>query len=141
MIQVRRSTVKSNIEHRKQKMLELIPFKAEHAEALGESADIAEVLEKSSVGYTAMDEEGNIVFSAGIQHRRAGVGNAWATFSGKCITKATLRTIRSIMDIVIAEFEFKRIRAVSIKGAGRIIEHLGFEKKRSGKNDFFVRVI
>lgn len=112
-------------------MLKLIPFKAEHATHFSTIDDrTARVCAKYGIGYTGIDDQGRIIFAAGILPRREGVGDAWAAFTPdvKDCKIATARTIINMMAIVVEEYGFLRIRAMS--KTSRLVKWLGFERQR-----------
>lgn len=126
-------------------MIELIEYKAEHAEILcpqavdetvknSEWRKWAEANEFGGVGFTGI-YQGQMLFAAGIRRVRDGVGDMWAVITPQarqCL-KDVIRSQRVMLGIVALEMNLKRLRAdsrIGFKESQRLLEAMGFTKKR-----------
>jgi hypothetical protein len=79
--------------------------------------------------------QGEIVGAAGIRRRRNGAGEPWFIMRQDKTQniKSTFRTVRTMLEILIANHNFAYLMAPSEIGfdaSQRFLEHLGFKKKR-----------
>jgi len=130
-------------------MIELIEFKAEHAEYLCPRAvdpaikeidwrKWAQINESGGLGYTGV-YEGKMVFAAGVRHVRTGVGDMWAVITSDCrqCLKDVIWTQRTMLAIVASEMGYSRLRSDSRIGfpeSQRLLKAIGFEKMRKMLN-------
>jgi hypothetical protein len=131
-------------------MLKIRPYKASDGEMLCLSAvdetavadhSWAAVNETLGPGYTGT-HKGQIVCAAGIRLVRKGVGDAWLVMSHEAAKnkKATFRTVKTMLEILIEEFDLVRVRATSRIGfpaSQRLLEHLGFKRMRTMTTGYY----
>ena len=140
-------------------MIELIEFKAEHAEILcplavdgatkdGDWREWGLMYETGGLGYTGI-YNGEMVFAAGIRRVRGDIGHMWAVITPRihqCL-KSVIRTQRVMLDIVASEMNLRRLRAeskIGFKQSQRLLEAMGFERKRIMLNKthyYYVRTL
>lgn len=145
-------------------MIKIRKFKAEDAEVLCPSAVDASlhgppggpvyeywrvwarINAVAGPAYTGYDESGQVLGAAGIRIVREGVGNVWAVFSPdirNCKT-GIYRALKRMMQILIKDFEFIKLRTDSRKGfevSQRFLEHLGFKRLRREKEDRYYYIL
>lgn len=78
---------------------------------------------------------GRLVVAAGIRKHANGSGTPWLLMGRGAMTckTAVWRSVRMMLEILIAECGFTRLRTHSLVGfaaSQRVLEHLGFQKKR-----------
>lgn len=140
-------------------MIKIRRFRAEDAEVLCPDAiDIslhatgtywrvwAKVNEITGPAYTGYDESGQLLGAAGIHMVRPGVGNVWAVFSPdiKNCKAGIYRALKRMMQILIKDFEFTKLRTDSRKGfavSQRFLEHLGFKRLRRETEDKYYYIL
>jgi len=95
--------------------------------------------------YTAVNEAGELIGAAGIRLVRTGVGNVWAVFSPKVrdYKKDVLRWLKTMLPIIMEEFDLKKLRTDSRKGfaaSQRFLKHIGFRclRKETESSYFYI---
>ena len=88
----------------------------------------------SGPAYTGLVGD-KIVCAAGIRIVREGVGHLWSVFSSDIGQNklSVFRGVKSMLEILIKEFNFTRLRTESRIGfpeSQRLLEHLGFKQGR-----------
>lgn len=142
-------------------MIELVEFKAEHAELLCPNAvdetlrhtppeiwrQMAAYNEVSGMGFTGF-YNGKPVGAAGVRHVREGVGNMWAVIAQDALcAKSIFRAVRDMLAIIADVRGYRRLRSESRIGfaeSQRLLEHLGFVRRRvimNGTHYYYVKVI
>ena len=138
-------------------MLKLILFKAEHAKHLCPNAidseahgmeEIGKQHEMCDAAYTGISPDGKILFAFGINIKKQGVADVWSIFTKQIKTcpKAVLRTLDTMLDILVETYKLKTFRSTSrigFKESYRLLEHLKFKRQRrnmiNGKYYFYKR--
>jgi hypothetical protein len=140
-------------------MIDLIEFKAEHAEILCPKAvdsamhdcdwrKWAEINESGGLGYTGIYKD-KMIFAAGVRHVRDGVGDMWAVITSDCrqCLKDVIWAQRTMLAIVASEMGIWRLRSDSRIGfpeSQRLLRAMGFMNMRTmlnGKYYYFKRLI
>lgn len=105
-------------------------FLAEHCEML------ADAVSNTGPSYTAL-LDGEIIIIGGMRllqdEEDNTVGQPWVIFSNLIVNykKSTLRTVKTMMKILMKNYNIKRLIADSRKGfnaSQRLLEHLGFRR-------------
>ncbi len=104
----------------------------------------AEFNAQAGPAYTGL-LDGKIIGAAGIRMVRPGVGDVWSVFSTEmpAVRLSAFKCLKRMLGILIAEFEFTRLRTdsrVGFEQSQRLLEHLGFVRGRTmrqGKYYFY----
>lgn len=87
--------------------------------------------------------EGQIVAAWGIRKVREGIGTIWAIYCDRfkeIFGPDTAWMMRTIFEIVVREYNFKKVRAWSRKDypmSDRFLRHFGFERMRWSSKEYY----
>ena len=135
-------------------MIEIVPFKVEHAVELmrGEltESNLAksdEIAERDGSFYLSRGpcfsgvEDGRVLGSAGIMLMWPGVGEAWVLFSKDVenIKKFVYETVTDYLITLVCDLDLRRVQAhcsTELPEAVRFLEQMGFEREGMGVSIF-----